>query len=358
MNAIAAQGEGPRVKLSRLDDFAAASALPEIDFVKIDVEGSESAVIAGGEEFFKRQSPLVMLEVTSPQGVTMAAVNRLRGLGYGIYRLVAEPNVLMPDEAQSYSFRLNLFACKPDRAARLAVDGLLAQTPRSPDPADRDEIAAMVEAPPALAPAARRMRELALGLSLEDPHAAALGHYVASRRRGLAADARVGALAAAFAAAEVAVAARRSLPRVLTAARIAHAWGRRERAVAHARWLVEAVLRGDQIAIDEPFVPALPTYESWAPADGPGAWVNAMAIEALWRWHAFSDLFSDPALPQGHPRDLLRNFGREAPEFERRYQLGRMRRNRAIGPQAHPLLCRVGPDNLNPGYWCGVSGAA
>ncbi|MBL8698995.1 MAG: FkbM family methyltransferase [Alphaproteobacteria bacterium] len=358
LNAIAPEGDGPRIMVSRLDDFAAAAALPAIEFVKLDVEGSEAAVVAGGEAFFRDQSPLVMFEITSPQGVTMAAADRLRALGYGIYRLVVEPGALMPDEAQSYAFRLNLFACKPDRAARLAADGLLAGASRTPRPADRDEIAALVAAPPALAPASRRMRELALGLDMDDAHAAALGYYAASRRPGADADERVGALSAAFAAAEAAVAARRSLPRVMTAARVAYAWGRRERAVAHARWLVDAVLRGDRIAIDEPFVPALAAYEAWSPADGPGAWINAMALESLWRWKSFSDLFVDPTMPQGHPRDLLRKFGREAPEFERRHQLGMMFRKLASAPRAHPLLVRDGPDNRNPGYWGGVSGAA
>jgi len=46
------------IKMLRLDAFD----LHDIDFVKIDVEGFERAVVAGGETFFKLNRPLVIVE--------------------------------------------------------------------------------------------------------------------------------------------------------------------------------------------------------------------------------------------------------------------------------------------------------
>lgn len=47
-----------QVPLSRLDDFP----LRDVDFLKVDVEGVERAVIAGGEQTIRRDRPLICVE--------------------------------------------------------------------------------------------------------------------------------------------------------------------------------------------------------------------------------------------------------------------------------------------------------
>ena len=54
----------------------------------MDVEGAESLVIEGGEEFFKNNSPTITMEVWPKNGggeISMRAVNKLRELGYQSY---------------------------------------------------------------------------------------------------------------------------------------------------------------------------------------------------------------------------------------------------------------------------------
>ena len=116
------------VAVSTLDRQQAALQWPPIDFVKIDAEGEEANILAGGEAFFRTQSPLVMFEIASGGGDQRAALApRFAQFGYGIYRLIGPDSLLVlldvsPDiDSADYNF----FACKPDRAAQLAAQGFL-----------------------------------------------------------------------------------------------------------------------------------------------------------------------------------------------------------------------------------------
>src|SRR5262245_59398326 len=59
---LADGGNGEEVSLATLDAEAGARGWGQIDFVKIDAEGGEFAIIRGGEAFFAQQSPLAMFE--------------------------------------------------------------------------------------------------------------------------------------------------------------------------------------------------------------------------------------------------------------------------------------------------------
>src|SRR5712691_10762183 len=63
MNALGDSGPGERVEITSLDLEEAERGWPAPDFVKIDAEGEEERVLAGGAQFFSRHSPLVMIEI-------------------------------------------------------------------------------------------------------------------------------------------------------------------------------------------------------------------------------------------------------------------------------------------------------
>jgi len=115
------------IELTTVDEWAHNCGWPLVDFVKIDAEGHEKKIIEGGCRFFEGQSPLVMYEIRERSKWNLELVDRFRSLGYENYRLVPGLNLLVPfrEEQQPDSFLLNLFACKPDRAARLAAENYL-----------------------------------------------------------------------------------------------------------------------------------------------------------------------------------------------------------------------------------------
>jgi len=95
----------------------------DIDFLKIDAEGEEAAIIQGDRDFFHTQSPLINFEIKSGAGFKRELVRAFSTIGYQSYRLLLGLGVLVPfnvHEAIGNSF-LNLYCCKPDPAAKLAA---------------------------------------------------------------------------------------------------------------------------------------------------------------------------------------------------------------------------------------------
>ena len=95
-------GEGKcRVITCRLDSWAASRGLTRLDFLKLDVEGAEPAVLDGAEETLRRFQPLTVVECNP------VALPRLGGISYrelflrlqGLFRVVAligSGGVLLP----------------------------------------------------------------------------------------------------------------------------------------------------------------------------------------------------------------------------------------------------------------------
>ena len=51
------------MRITSLDNEDVARGWPSPDFVKIDAEGEEEHILAGGRNFFARRSPLIMFEI-------------------------------------------------------------------------------------------------------------------------------------------------------------------------------------------------------------------------------------------------------------------------------------------------------
>lgn len=79
--------------LERLDDYAAEHGWRDVTFIKIDTEGYDPHVIAGGAELIRRDRPVIVAELLRSRlatyGSTMDSVWELlvRELGYHCYRV-------------------------------------------------------------------------------------------------------------------------------------------------------------------------------------------------------------------------------------------------------------------------------
>jgi FkbM family methyltransferase len=123
-----AAGETMRVRGVTLDRLAREEIRGDLDFLKVDVEGHELAVLRGAGALLEEASPLVMLEIMVGEHVDLRACRRLREAGYEFYSLLPGALLLAPFdlEALQDAYPLNLFACKTDRARQLEAEGLLA----------------------------------------------------------------------------------------------------------------------------------------------------------------------------------------------------------------------------------------
>ncbi len=78
---------------------------------------------------FTTRSPLVMFNARNGADIDTALLKAWRDHGYDLYRLIGPDTLLVPvgrGRRADGHFEINLFACKPDRAAKLEAAGLLA----------------------------------------------------------------------------------------------------------------------------------------------------------------------------------------------------------------------------------------
>jgi FkbM family methyltransferase len=109
------------VQVARLDDYLGQHNLPRVDFVKMDVEGGELAVLKGATEFLERQPrPVIFCEVqdmrTKPWGYPAGEiVDFLRGKGFRWYVPSAE-GAACPLPSDQNEFDGNFVAVPEERS--------------------------------------------------------------------------------------------------------------------------------------------------------------------------------------------------------------------------------------------------
>lgn len=107
------------VEVDTLDNLN--SVLPVPDLVKIDVEGYQAELFAGGERFFAQHSPMIMAELkdSNPNNVRFME-SKLRGLGYAVYEFMKHSVKRCDNVSQSRA--RNFFMIKDDSQYRSRID--------------------------------------------------------------------------------------------------------------------------------------------------------------------------------------------------------------------------------------------
>jgi len=333
-----------RVRVSSLDTQEHGWGGVSIDFVKIDAEGQEARIVAGGRGFFRRQSPLVMYEKVHAGRCNDALRWMFEALGYATYRLLGDASCLVPfaSEEPQDSSELNLFAAKPDRAASLAAGGWLVTEPVefALSEAEHDQaVKGLLDLPYARA----------FEFSEDDIHACTYGEalvaYAAYRFVELSAGRRYAVLCAAFEELRVYCAGNPNPTGLACLVRVALDMGHRSVAVKTLKQLLG--IAGEQL--DQPFFPPCRRYEHVASEGREAEWFSAAAIEQLEISNKHSSIFST----EGFPRlQSLCESPFASPEMSRRTIL-RLFRSGGAGMAWQELSKYVNPEHQhrNPSYW-------
>lgn len=329
-NASAAGAASESVPLVTLDGCREKYNWQDIGFIKIDAEGEERNILKGGAVFFAELSPLVQYEVKAGDHLQLELVQAFTDMGYASYRLVPGLDLLVPfgpGPAQD-SYLLNLFCCKPDRAALLAERGFLL---------DGGSAARIPQAQPqhgwrsALA-------SLPYGLQLEklwdeappaddrDQVEQALAWYACSRDTSLSAVERFGALEAAFNLLNELCLRRPSHLRRASLVRVAQDYGARSLAVNVLTQLATAIAESGEVDLSEPFLAPSERFDYVSVGESFGNWVYAGVMEQLESLGSYSSFY---IAEMARPRlEMIRNLGFGSIEMERRLDLLQQRLGR------------------------------
>jgi FkbM family methyltransferase len=343
--ALTAEGDGDGVQVTTLDHERTVHRWTAIDFIKIDAEGEEERILAGGRGCLSDFSPLVMFEIQTDADRNQRLKDRFAAAGYRLFRQLPGMPVLIPvDETEPLDeSELNLFAAKPGRMDTLSRAGLLVEAAPEwrPDRDDHSEAAAFwksqIFAPAVLAAGGRS--------ESNDPgYRDGLTAYAIWRTADRPLAVRCAALSFAVKCLRLAHRQSPGAERASTFARAAWEWGaRNDAALVLRQWVPRWIAAGP--APVEPFWPASPRFDHIAPQGQLGEWFAAAAAEQFERISSHSSAFAKPTDSLAWLCD--RRF---APmEMERRRTLYAARQGRR--PRVPERLRSPAPDHVNADLW-------
>lgn len=330
LTSIDDQGRGEQVELTTLEAERALHGWKDIDIVKIDAEGHELQVLEGGVQFFTTASPLVMCEIKAARNIDFTPVNFLLSHGYQSYRVVPGLQALVPQDVSLRvdGFQLNVFCCKPDRAAELLARNRLVMNP-APATAIPQAAAAWPEFLRAFPYGAAHVDEWLerCGRAPEEQwpeYETALNLYALARSAGRDITTRYEALRASYRILETLVQQRATLPRLLSYARVALDYGARENSIQALAYFLRSLEGhvGDLVA-GEPFLSPSGEYEQ-LPAQVFSNWAITSTLDAYERFRSYSSYFIQPDQTLQIANEIKR-LGYSTPAMERRAELARGR---------------------------------
>ncbi len=284
------------IQLLSLDRELARRGWQDISFIKLDAEGEEPKILAGGQRFFSEQSPLIMFELKHGKKINLPLIQLFQQLGYAIYRFVPGLGCLVPFDVNQPvdGYQLNLFACKADRAKQLVECDLLvakvSEKPALPTPSSwLDGISALGYTAPFL----NQWRALATTAEENtQTYLEGLSYFLLIKSKQVSCGERLASLQYSFECLQQAVRTKPSLTRLCSLARVAAELGKRQVSVEVLEKLYNALQASQTILIDEPFLPVNPQYDYQSLNDNWHDWLFGSILETYENSRAFSSYFS------------------------------------------------------------------
>jgi FkbM family methyltransferase len=345
LNALGDVGAGESIQITSVDIESAKRGWPPPDLIKIDAEGEEERILAGGGDFFAKNSPLVMFEIKAGAVVNEKLQTAFPAIGYQLFRLLVGAPILVSLNPQVPldPFELNLFACKPDRAASLRDADLLVDEFRNWEPnAEAISNGLAVLRQQAFAPMFGHLLDDTR--HIDPDYARALAAFAVWRRSSLPARTRYSAL---FFSYQILAALCKRTPttaRISTFARLAWEGGWRGECVMALRQMAVYIQR-NPFQPTEPCWPANPRFDQIGTANSPASWFAAAVVEQLERAQSYSTCFSgmSPWL------NWLCDQSVASLEMHRRKTL--LAARGGINPIVPLCLCTEASDHINADIW-------
>jgi FkbM family methyltransferase len=277
------------VELNTLDAASETLNWSNIDFVKLDAEGEEINILAGGKQFFAENSPVVMYELMHLDTINVELIDAFEALGMASYVYNTSLGALLPyrKDASGDHFQLNLFAMRMETADKLSKRGLLL---RQQETGHTIKLAQQPEQPslPAL--------KFNSDLNIEDKdYQSMLLHFALSHDVAQALGVRYAALMRAmkYVTAQTQTGKESRPERLLSYARVAQSAGQRLLAARILEFVIQRyAIDGQVFSVQEPFLVPEKTFDPFSHQDAK-ALLMGSALDAWVRLSSFSSYFAD-----------------------------------------------------------------
>jgi FkbM family methyltransferase len=324
------------VPVVTLDDCLGRYGWKDIDFMKIDAEGEETNIIAGGRQFLTECSPLILYEVKAGADFHLELVQQFVRLGFESYRLIPGLDLLVPFDVDSKpdEYLLNLFCCKKDRAALLAEMGLLLDAATIKACSDAGRFEGFYRSHRNEYTWDRRLSAMPYGASLLDLWSTsaadgevvgdALAYYAISQDPSLDSFVRFRGLEASLQLLQSLSDEIAKHLRLSTLTRIARDYGARTVALSAIKQLIHAISRlKGRIDASEPFLTPAKRFDTISPGASIDSWMLAASAEELERLQSFSSFYTGDS--SRSRLELIASLGFGSEEMGRRLQLVKTR---------------------------------
>jgi FkbM family methyltransferase len=110
-------GSFEEVSCFTLDSLITEENISNVDFLKLDAEGHEIAILAGSQQLINRFYPVILYEnIMGKEGANIEVSQWLKNIGYQLFYYQPYTQQLIPLNPQgSYENQLNLIAVPPDK---------------------------------------------------------------------------------------------------------------------------------------------------------------------------------------------------------------------------------------------------
>jgi FkbM family methyltransferase len=325
----AGQAGESTVRTLTLDERLQHHAWRDVAYLKLDAEGEEENILKGATIFLEHLSPLIQYEVKAQSHQHDTLVRHFAGRRYGAYRLVPGLQILVPfeDGERPDPYLLNLFACKPDRAAKLRARGLLVDAGAKPGgavarAADTHNWRTALMSLPYVAELAGPWEMFSRQHDVQALEDALALYAFASDGRQAIAD-RWAALRESFGQLQSLSARDPSRLHLASFARVATDYGARSPAADALIQLWKQIKVAKELDLGEPFLPPCARFDQLAPGAVPANWATGAILEALERVAAHSSFYT--ALTARPRLELIEQLGFADEDMLRRLRLLRER---------------------------------
>ncbi|MEK6748979.1 MAG: tetratricopeptide repeat protein [Pseudomonadota bacterium] len=342
------------------DMLVKTHAIGPLDFIRIDPALDIPRFFSGAADYFKNNSPLIMVNIKTPHGYDMTRVEMLTKTGYQAYRIVPGLQCIAPFQANSAleSTSIVIFFAKPDRAYALNSAGRLALQPAGSNNPEsnidthwQDVMRNWPYAKklfPHWSKYTRRspsphweMYETIINLHFSahiGKHPINLRYEMLSRAMILGAEL---------------INKHANIPRLMTLTRICFDLDFRSLALNLLQNINNILRQGAEIEFNEPFIPLRKRFELLESSVNMEKFCRANVLE---QW-TIGSCHTGYAAPPNHSAPLTyeRTLGFDHPSLERRRILEHYLHRNSLALVPTTMLTTPSPSNINSEFWRAIS---